>query len=548
MINEKIDGLKLKNMLLGGIVALKNNADTVNDLNVFPVPDGDTGYNMLKTLEGGVNELAKQQVETVFEVMNAFSKGALLGARGNSGVILSQIVKGWQLGFENQTEVTLENLKNAFEKGVETSYKAVEKPVEGTILTVYREATEYAVSKITNDTSVEEFLKNHYEQALKTLAKTKEILPVLAEADVIDSGGAGYTYFIEGVLRALTGEEVSLTVDDFGTSKQEEINLDLFTRDSEMVYGYCTEFILRLQTKKVNVEEFDIAVITDYLKSIGGNSIVAYKMGDVVKVHVHTLTPGLILTKCQEYGEFLTLKIENMTLQHNEVTEKKVEKKHKKVAVVAVVSGSGMKQIFEELGADAVIDGGQTSNPSSGDFVKAFESLNADNIIVLPNNSNVFLSAKQAEDIYKDAKIYVVHTKTMQQGYVAMSVFNENEDVEMQLNDINGAISGVDSIEVTYAIRNATVNGVTVQKDEFMAICDGELSATGKNAVEAVVNALKNHEDIENKELLTLFTGEDATKKEIDELLDILEEEFPDLECVTYEGGQKVYKFLISLE
>ncbi len=548
MINEKIDGLKLKNMLLGGIVALKNNADTINDLNVFPVPDGDTGYNMLKTLEGGVNELAKQEVETAFEVMNAFSKGALLGARGNSGVILSQIVKGWQEGLENQTEVTLENLKKAFEKGVETSYKAVEKPVEGTILTVYREATEYAVSKITNDTTIEEFLKNHYEQALKTLAKTKEILPVLAEADVIDSGGAGYTYFIEGVLKALTGEEVSLTVDDFGTSKQEEINLDLFTRDSEMVYGYCTEFILRLQTKKVNVEEFDIAVITDYLKSIGGNSIVAYKTSDVVKVHVHTLTPGLILTKCQEYGEFLTLKIENMTLQHNEVNEKKIEKKHKKVAVVAVVSGSGMKQIFEELGADAVIDGGQTSNPSSGDFVKAFESLNADNIIVLPNNSNVFLSAKQAQDIYKDAKIYVVHTKTMQQGYVAMSVFNENEDVEMQLNDINGAISGVDSIEVTYAIRNATVNGVTVQKDEFMAICDGELSATGKNAVEAVVNALKNHEDIENKELLTLFTGEDAKQEEIDELLDILEEEFPDLECVTYEGGQKVYKFLISLE
>ncbi|MBR5439750.1 MAG: DAK2 domain-containing protein [Clostridia bacterium] len=544
MGNYTVDGKVFKSMLLSGAGALQNNAQIVNDLNVFPVPDGDTGVNMLKTLKGGVQAFLSNESDFIGEIACDFASGAVMGARGNSGVILSQIIKGIQKGLEGLKVASPLDLAVAYQKGVEYAYSAVEKPVEGTLLTVFREATEYASNNVNGNSTIEDFYTLHLKQARKSLQETKEILPVLKEAGVVDSGGAGYVYVVEGMLKALVGEELAVSFDE-EVSESNAVDFSLFTSDSEMVYGYCTEFILRLQNKKVDVDGFDVALIKDYLKSIGGDSIVIYKEKDAVKVHVHTLTPGLVINECQKYGEFLTLKIENMTVQHSGVEEKKAPRK--KLAVVAVASGDGITELFKELGADEVVDGGQTSNPSAGDFITAFDKVNADNIIVLPNNSNVLLASKQAKEMYANSNVYVVPTKTIQQGYVALSVINTAmDDIDDQISDIEGAIKDVSSIEVTYAVRNATLDGLTVQKGEFMAICDGHLTAVNANAVDTAIDALKVVD--EDKEIITVFYGKDLDEEERQRFEEVFEETFPDFELSVYDGGQAVYSLLISVE
>ena len=541
-----INGRDLKDMLIGGISYLKDNENTINELNVFPVPDGDTGLNMLKTLEGGFKAISNLDSPNIGEVMSAFSKGALMSARGNSGVILSQILKGWQLGLEGVETANVMLFATAFKNGVKTAYSSVEKPVEGTILTVFRESAEYAFENINENSTFEDFFKLHINKASETLKNTVEMLPQLKEAGVVDSGGAGYLLIIEGMNKALSGEEIAISLDDFSTENSTEaVNFDLFTRDSQMKYGYCTEFILRLQTIKVNPDEFEVETIVNYLKEMGGDSIVAYKNDDTVKVHVHTFEPGKVLLYCQKFGEFLTLKIENMTLQHSETTAK-VERK--KLAVVAVANGDGLIELFKEMGADAVIDGGQTTNPSAGDFLQAFNSVNAEEILVLPNNSNVYLAAKQAEEMYKDAKVMVLHTKTLQEGYTALSLINSEMSIDEQLDDVLDALKYVLSIETTYAIRNATLNGISVNKGEFMAISNGKILATGEDVVTATVNALRNVEDIEDKEILTVFIGEDVSDEQKEEFASLVEDEFANLEYVEYIGNQKIYGFLLSVE
>lgn len=542
---QTINGQALKTMLLGGAAVLSENSSIVNELNVFPVPDGDTGYNMLKTLEGGLKNLKLVDSDDVGEVISSFASGTLLGARGNSGVILSQIFKGISNGLKNVKEADALQLKLAFEEGVKCAYKAVERPVEGTILTVYREATE-ALSSVNELTSIDELLRIHVENAQKTLVKTKEMLPVLREADVVDSGGAGYLYIAEGFIKALTGEEIAVTLDDFSEEQTEELDFSLFTKDSVMKYGYCTEFILRLQSSKVDVDNFDTAVIVDYLKSIGGDSIVACKTDDAVKVHVHTFTPGLVLQEAQKYGEFLSLKIENMTLQHSE-TKKKAPKK--RVAVAAVASGEGLEELFKDLGADGIVNGGQTSNPSAGDFIKVFDELNAENILVLPNNSNVLLAAKQAADMYKNSNVIVINTKTIQEGYVALSLINTSvEDLQEHVEEIHDELSSVVGIDVTYAVRNATIGGKTVIKGDYMGISKKELLASAPEKVATAVKSLQNVANIEDKELITVFFGSDVTEEEKTDLETEIAKNFPDQEFIPYEGGQEVYSFLIVIE
>lgn len=540
-----INGNQLKNMLLASASALSQNVELVNELNVFPVPDGDTGFNMLKTLEGGIRKIANFEKEPVSKVINAFGEGSLLGARGNSGVILSMFFKGLAKGLENAQEITVSDLKFAFEKAVESAYSAVEKPVEGTILTVFKESTNYANENASEDVGVDGYLSILYESANKTLIKTKYMLPALTEADVVDSGGAGYIYVLEGFIKALTGEEVSYSLNDL-EEKSEEIDLSLFTSDSVMEYGYCTEFILRLQSTKVNVLEFSEQILIDYLKEIGGDSIVCVKSGDAVKIHVHTFTPGLVLTKFQQYGEFLTLKIENMTLQHNE-TQKQTPKK--KVAVVAVANGTGVTELFKNLGADYVVNGGQTSNPSANDFIKAFGEVNAENIIVLPNNSNVILSATQSANMFKGSHVIVVPTKTIQQGYVALSLLNTSvDDIDKHVEEIKDMLLEVTSIDVTYAVRNATIGGKTVIKNNFMGISHGELLATCEDKVNTAINSIKSTEDIEDKEIITVFIGNDVTESEKERFEEEVSVAFPDQELVVYDGGQDVYSFLIAIE
>ena len=547
MENYTINGLDLKNMLLGGTAILKSNADIVNELNVFPVPDGDTGKNMLKTMQGGVKDIAKIHSNSIGEVMRVFANGALMGASGNSGVILSQILKGISLGLKDLTTATATDLANAFKLGVTTSYKAVEKPVEGTILTVFREATEYASQNLTENSTVVDFLKLHIDQAKKTLQKTKEMLPALKQADVIDSGGAGYVYVAQGMLSALSGEEIAVTLDSFDTQNTTEtVDFSLFTSDSQMVYGYCTEVIIRLQKSKVDIENFSVDTLINKLKEYDCDSIVCYKFDDTVKLHTHTFTPGIVLNECQKYGEFLQLKIENMTLEHSETQEKQPPKV---LGVVAVCNGDGLKELFTELGADFVIDGGQTLNPSAGDFIKAFDKVNAENIIVLPNNSNIYLSAKQAEEMYTAKKVSVVHVKTIQEGYVALSVINpDSDDIETQISDIKSAIEYVDSLEVTYAVRDAIIGDKSVKKGEFMAIFGGKLLAVGSDKIQTTLKAIKAINDEEEKEICTVFLGKNLTNEEIDHFTEVMEENFPDLSINLLNGGQDVYDFLISLE
>ena len=541
-----IDVKVLKNMLLGGAANLKNHSAEINELNVFPVPDGDTGLNMCKTIDGGVVKIKNKDFNTVSELMDEFMHGALLSARGNSGVILSQIFKGISVGVSGLKEVTIVDLAHACEEGVKYSYSAVERPVEGTILTVFREATEYVVRNVTEETTFEEFFKLHIEQCVKTLAKTKDILPQLKEAGVVDSGGAGYLRIAEGMYKALTGEEIAVTVEDYQETEK-ELDFSAFTRDTVMTYGYCTELIIRLQTIKTEIDGFDVSVIRDELKEIGGDSIVTYVDGDIVKVHVHTLTPGLVLNICQKYGEFLHLKIENMTLQHEEtIGDKAQEKKH--IAVVTVASGDGLVSLFKELGADSVVNGGQTGNPAAGDFIKEFKKINAENIIVFPNNGNIILAAEQAAELYTDAKVTVIPTKTIQQGYCALSVVSDCEEFDDLIADIKAVISGVTSYEVTYAVRDAVVNGVSVKKDEFMCISDGKLVSAGYTKVNVLMDAIKNTEDIEDKEILTVFYGKNLSDNEKNRFRNAVSETYPDFEFIEYEGGQDIYSFLVSIE
>ncbi len=546
MSYKNIDGQILKTMFLGGAGVLKNNASKINDLNVFPVPDGDTGLNMSKTLEGGVDKILSLEDTNASVIADKFAHGALFGARGNSGVILSQIIKGFSLGVENLSSLNVSDFKRAFAKGVETSYHAVEHPVEGTILTVFREATEYACNNTDDNDGVDVFLKNHLEQAKITLSKTIEMLPVLKEANVVDSGGAGYVCFADGLYRALIGEEIAIT-EDFSQQKSEKVDYSLFTKDSVITYGYCTEFILRLQTSKVDVDAFDEKVIIDFLKSIDGDSIVCYKDEDIVKVHVHTLTPGAVLNHCQKYGEYLNLKIENMNLQHNETESKR--KEFKRNAIVSVANGEGLINLFTELGADAIINGGQTGNPSSDDFVKAFDTLNCENIFVLPNNSNIYLAAEQAGKLYKKANVIVIKTKSLQQGYVALSVFDsETTDIETLKADIYATIEGVTNLETTYAVRDAVINDVDIKKGHYMTFKNGRLACTDVDEITCTLKGLALVEDMEEKELITAFIGKDVTEEEKQKFIEQVEELYPDLTLTVYDGGQNIYNFLISVE
>ena len=541
-----LDGQSLKTMLLGGASVLKSNASMVNDLNVFPVPDGDTGLNMTKTLEGGVDKILSCDDTSASVIVDKFAHGALFGARGNSGVILSQIIKGLSIGLEGLKTFGVTEIANAFKIGVETAYHAVERPVEGTILTVVREATEFACHETHETDGVDVFFKNHLEQAKKTLFKTKEMLPVLKEADVVDSGGAGYVCFVDGMYRALIGEEIAVT-EDFIQNDTSKTDYSLFTKDSVLTYGYCTEFILRLQTSKVDIDTFDEKVIIDFLKSIDGDSIVCYKDEDIVKVHVHTLNPGAVLSHCQKYGEYLNLKIENMNLQHSETHQEKAT--FKRNAIVSVVNGEGLISLFKELGADAIINGGQTGNPSSEDFVKAFDSLNCENIFVLPNNSNIYLAATQAGKLYKKANVIVIKTKSIQQGYVALSVFDsEATNIETLTSDIYATIEGVVNLETTYAVRDAVINDINIKKGHFMTFINGRLACTDVDEITSTLKAIALVEDIEDKELLTVFVGKDVSSQEKQRLIDELEENYPDLTLTVFDGGQNVYNFLISVE
>lgn len=557
MILNKLNGEQFLELVISGAKNLRLNMEEVDSLNVFPVPDGDTGTNMSRTIESGVSATISKKEKNLGLLGKDLSKGMLMGARGNSGVILSQIFRGICRGFDGKAEVNALELVEAYKVGVKQAYGAVVTPVEGTILTVFREATEATAKLIKKDSTINEFYEIHLKQAAKTLKKTIDLLPVLKEAGVIDSGGAGYVYIVKGMVKFLDGEKIEqeLTMDEEKASSAAPIDFSGFGSDDVLQFGYCTEFIMRLQNSKVDVENFDVQTVIDDLneEDISGDSIVALKDGDIVKVHVHTKEPGLVLHKMRKYGEFLTTKIENMALQHNESMseEEHAQKKaeHKKYAIVAVAQGQGIKEQFEAFGVDVVVSGNQTMNPSTEDFIRAFKQLDAENIIVFPNNKNIVMAAKQAAQLYKGAKVQIAPSVSIPQCYSALTMLDfSSDDLTLIMGNFTEAIRNVTTVEITTAIRSTKVNGVIIHKNDHMGIVNNKIVFSGRMKNRIVYDVLRKIKDIKDKQVVTIIYGKDATEDEKTKNMDLLRAKFPFLEFGAIDGGQNVYKYLIAVE
>lgn len=556
MILKKLSGKQFSELIINGAKNLRANYEEVDSLNVFPVPDGDTGTNMSRTIEGGAHAIELVKEDNISAVAKELSKGMLMSARGNSGVILSQIYRGICKGLDGKESVNAIELGEAYKIGVKQAYGAVITPVEGTILTVFREATEYACKNIKKDSTINEFYELHLKQALITLKNTQNLLPVLKEAGVIDSGGCGYVYIVKGIVKYLDGEKIEAELSRPEEKIAAPMDFSAFTSDDILQFGYCTEFILRLQKSKVDIDSFDIQTVIDILNGddIKGDSIVALKDGDVVKVHVHTMEPGIVLHKMRQFGEFLTIKSENMALQHNETMSEEersaqLKREHKKYALVAVAQGEGIINQFKEFGVDYIVSGNQTMNPSTEDFIKAFKALDADNIIVFPNNKNIIMAAEQAAKLYKGAHIEVLHCVSIPQCYSALTMLDfSSDDLTIILGNFKEAIKHVVSAEITTAIRTTKVQGIFITKGDHIGIINGKMAISSKFKNRIVVDLLKKIPDMDNKEVLTLIYGDGITEDEKVKNIKAIKAKYPNLEIGAIDGGQAVYKYLIAVE
>ena len=542
---ETINGSLFKDMLASGANNLSNKFSEIDALNVFPVPDGDTGTNMSLTFNAGVKDALACSSDDVCEIAKVLSKGLLMGARGNSGVITSQIFRGLYQGVDGMKEINGFQLANALVQGSRVAYKAVMRPVEGTILTVVREAADYtyAYATSTQDVTVTQVMEKMVQEAKESLERTPELLPVLKEVGVVDSGGAGLVTIFEGFLSALNGnviqkEEVSETSEGVQSSLESE------------EFGYCTEFIIRLSER--GMKNFKEESLRDSLASIG-NSIVCVQDDDIVKVHVHTLTPGDALNMGQRYGEFVKLKVENMQEQHenimlNATVEKAPaeEMPKSKYAIITVAAGDGLKEMFTELRADYVISGGQTMNPSTEDFVQAIEKVNAEHIFILPNNSNIVLAAQQAASVCEDQHIEVIPTKTIPQGLSACIMFNPEVDFDMNLSEMTDAIALVKTGQVTYAIKDTMFEGMEIREGDFMGILEKDIVVTNTDKFETTRQLIQSMID-DDSEIVTLIYGEDIKEDEAQEIATYIEDNY-DVEDEVHNGEQPVYSFILGVE
>ena len=560
MATLKVNGELYKQLVIHGAANLRANYKVIDALNVFPVPDGDTGTNMRMTIEAGASAIKDANETSIYEMAKKVSRGMLMGARGNSGVILSQFFRGIYKGLKDIKEASVKEFAKAFQSGVNQAYHAVLKPVEGTILTVAREASERAYKQIKKNDSLEKYFEIYLKEANDSLNRTPELLPVLKEAGVVDSGGAGFICVIEGMQKYLNGEEIK---DVEVVQEQATVNRGSFNAHSKLEFGYCTEFILQLQYAKVDINKFNIKVISEWLEQ-NGNSIVAIQDEDIVKVHVHTMEPGKVLAHCQQYGEFITLKIENMQVQHNEgsviesndpaqcdcpeCVEMRRSEERKQFAVVAVASGDGLVSIFKEMGVDYVVSGGQSMNPSAEDFVKGFDLLNAENIIVFPNNSNIVLTAQQAAKYYEKANVIVVPSKTLAQGYSALTMLDlSSGDVEEIVEGIKDVISNVTTGLITYSIRDTEIEEVTIKQGDYIGICNGKIVTSNADRIDSVKKLLE-HSDIAEKEIITIIVGKDATKEEVEAVKAHINETYPNVEIDEVTGDQDIYSYIFSIE
>ena len=555
-----IDGQMFKMMVISASNNLYNHYPEVDALNVFPVPDGDTGMNMNLTLTSGAKEVQNRSDNDIYSIAKTFSRGLLMGARGNSGVITSQIFRGFAEALEGKKEINAVELADAFVNGSKIAYKAVIRPVEGTILTVIRESSENLKKKIRTFSSIEDAFKILLHEAKESLERTPNLLPVLKEVGVVDSGGAGLVKILEGMESMIHG--------DFVERNEAEVvdkngNAQVKADEEESEFGYCTEFILRLGPKETK-KAFNKNRFTSVLNA-HGNSLVVVQDEDLVKVHVHTLTPGNIFNYAQQFGEFVKLKCENMTEQHNEILFSEnakdmaasklstaplaAPKEKKEYALIATSSGSGIDELFKEVGVEYIVSGGQTMNPSTNDFIDAVKKCNAKVCYIFPNNGNIILAASQAKEVLKDEyDIRVIPTKTIMQGVVSAMNFNpdlSNDDNESALND---AISAVKSGAVTFSIKDTEINGVSVKKDEYMAIRESkDIISSFKDKFDALRDLIKHLVD-EDSALVTILYGEDVSDEDANALIDEFNNEYPDFEFDIRKGNQPVYSFIVGVE
>ena len=547
-MGKQIDGVAYSNMLKRAAINLKNHAGEINDLNVFPIPDGDTGDNMLLTLMGGVDAL-KEESTSLAEVSRNVANGMLFSARGNSGVILSQFFDGIAAGLSESDVADSHQLGKAFRVGVKHAYNAVMKPTEGTILTVAHDATEFACTNKNKD--AEEFFGSFIEEGKRSLDRTPDLLPMLKKAGVVDSGAAGLICIVEGMFSALDGDKNYdyTQLDSMPSSNgAAEIDLDAFNEDSVLEFGYCTELLVRLQNAKTDIENFDISLLTDFLQTVG-DSIAAFKTGSIVKIHVHTKTPDKVLAFCQQFGEFLKLKIENMTLQHNStMQDEETEKMERKAyGVVAVACGEGIQNTFREIGTDVIVEGGQSMNPSSEDFLKAFDKVNADTIFVFPNNSNVILAAKQAAQLYSKADVRIINSKTIGDGYAALTMtdgeLTDPDEVEALFNM---GMENVITAEVSQCVRDADMQDVQVHKGDYIGF-------VGKNILSAMPDrksatmAMCDKIDWKLHDICILINGVDSTLEETAEIKNYIESKHG-IEVYCVEGKQEIYSYILIAE
>lgn len=564
-----LGGLLFKKMARGGAEHLNSNADEVNKLNIFPVPDGDTGDNMKMTIESGIAAINETDSDDLAVVMEALSHGMLLGARGNSGVILSQFFAGIAKGLSTSKKADPATFGKALELGVEQAYSSVMTPTEGTILTVAREAVEYAVSRINPKTTIRTLFADLVSEMHAALDRTPETLAILKEAGVVDSGGAGLVYIMDGFNQVLNGEEVKSTPSSTAASAPNPAINTSFGPDSEMTYGYCTECLLQLQNKKTDIDAFDVEALKSFLVSVG-DSVVAFKTGSIVKLHVHTFTPEKVMEYCRKYGEFLTMKIENMSVQHTSLenneeakeeksepaTEAKAEEKveavtapNKMYGVVAVSTGDGVEALFTELGADVIVKGGQTHNPSTQEFLAAFENIHADNIFVFPNNGNIFMAAQQAADLYENANVVVIPSKSIGTGYVGLSSMDfDDPDPQNIIKAAEKAISNASAGYISPSIRDADINGVHICEGDTIGVIDKQIVISKPDRLEVAKELSSMFLELPGKFMLTVFVGIDATPEDKAALEEHLSQKHPDAEVYFIDGGQEIYPFIFVSE
>lgn len=547
---EILDGQLFKQMILQAMHHLTKHKENINALNVFPVPDGDTGTNMQLTFSSGANEVKNIDSKKIGEITKRLAKGLLMGARGNSGVILSQLFRGFAKDTEMKDQLNATDFASALKKGVETAYQAVMKPVEGTILTVAKDAAEKAVNVAKETNNITDVMKETLEAAKASLNRTPDLLPVLKEVGVVDSGGQGLVYIYEAFLAVLEGKAMEVVehlepsmedlVSDHHQNVQSQISAD------EITYGYCTEFMIK-RNESVEFDEQNYrAKLSEH-----GDSLLVISDEQLVKVHIHTEYPGEVMTYSQTFGELINIKIENMREQHAQIvqqekSEENKDKERKRFGIITVAAGEGLIQLLKSLGATYVIHGGQTMNPSTEDFLKAIQEANAEKIFILPNNSNIIMAARQAAEVAKE-HVAIIPTKTIPQGIASLFVFNEDNDFETNERDMTDAIKRIKSGQVTYAVRDTVVNDVMIKKGDYLSIFEKEIVATSSDRVQALKKLLQQMIDDES-ELVTIICGEDVNAADVEAVEGLLENEFSDLEFEIHEGNQPVYSFIVAIE